>query len=193
MKKTPFLFLLIFISFSCLAQSQAAVRSKLSLLDKSPMDMVYYPDSYPLLKIQDKLTEPLLARVIYSRPQKNGREIFGELIPYDDVWRLGANEATEIEFFRDVKVSGKKLAKGRYTMYAIPTAAAWTIIFNKDTDSWGAFRYDEKKDALRIELPVQKEAEVAEVFSMSFSKTGSGVDLSIAWDTVSVDIPISTK
>ena len=68
------------------------------------MDMSYYPNGYPVLKIQDKATEPLVARVIYSRPQKNGRTIFGELLEYGKVWRLGANEATEIEFFQVVKI-----------------------------------------------------------------------------------------
>jgi len=80
------------------------------------MDMSYYPNGYPVLKIQDKITEPLIARVIYSRPQKNGRVIFGELLEYGKVWRLGANEATEIEFFKDVKNNNKKKKKGRYTM-----------------------------------------------------------------------------
>src|SRR6476620_3840718 len=78
--------------------------SNLPPLDKSPMDMSYYPVNYPILKIQDKATEPLLARVIYGRPQKNGRVIFGELVEYGKIWRLGANEATEIEFYKDVKI-----------------------------------------------------------------------------------------
>ena len=127
------------------AQSQASYKFKFPVLDKSPMDMAYYPANYPVLKIQDKVAEPLLARVIYSRPQKNNRTVFGDLIEYNTIWRLGANEATEIEFFKDVKIGGKKLLKGRYTMYAIPTPSQWTIIFNKDTDIWGAFKYDEKE------------------------------------------------
>src|SRR4051812_36369771 len=77
----------------CLA---GTAQTKLPPVDKSPMDMSYYPNSYPVLKIQDKITEPLVARVIYSRPQKNGRTIFGELLEYGQVWRLGANEASEI-------------------------------------------------------------------------------------------------
>ncbi len=93
---------------------------KLPAIDKSPMDMAYYPVNYPVLKIQDKAAEPLAARVIYSRPQKEGRAIFGGLIEYGKVWRLGANEATEIELYRDVKIKDKKLAKGRYTLYAHP-------------------------------------------------------------------------
>src|SRR5438045_1312074 len=90
-----------------------------SHLDSSPLDMAYYPVDYPVLKIQDKVTEPLVARVVYSRPQKKGRKLFGDLIGYGQVWRLGANEATEIEFFRDVKIDGKTVKKGRYTLYAL--------------------------------------------------------------------------
>jgi hypothetical protein len=175
------------------AQSQASLKFKFPVLDKSPMDMAYYPANYPVLKIQDKVSEPLLARVIYSRPQKNNRTVFGDLIEYNTIWRLGANEATEIEFFKDVKIGGKKLLKGRYTMYAIPTPSQWTIIFNKDTDIWGAFKYDEKKDVLRTVVPVQKTTQVEEAFTMGFTKSAGGADLIIAWDTISVTLPIVTK
>ena len=128
MKKLfPFLCLLL-ITCSLSAQTQVASKTIPPVLDKSPMDMVYYPANYPVLKIQEKVTEPLLARVIYSRPQKNDRTIFGDLIEYNSIWRLGANEATEIELFKDVKINGKKLLKGRYTLYAIPTpSSSWII------------------------------------------------------------------
>jgi hypothetical protein len=162
-------------------------------VDKSPMDMCYYPISYPVLKIQDKVTEPLVARVIYSRPQKNGRLIFGELVEYGKVWRLGANEATEIEFFRSVKIGDKKVEKGRYTLYAIPTEENWTIILNKDNDTWGAFKYDEQKDVLRITVPVQKLNEGVEAMAMTFEKSESGCNLIIAWDNIEASLPISLK
>ncbi|HUC82902.1 MAG TPA: DUF2911 domain-containing protein [Flavisolibacter sp.] len=161
-------------------------------LDKSPMDMAYYPVNYPVLKIQDKATEPLVARVIYSRPQKEDRTVFGGLVEYGKVWRLGANEATEIELYKDVKVKEKKLAKGRYSIFAIPTETEWTIIFNKDTDVWGAFKYDEKKDVLRISVPVQKTTPV-EAFSISFAKSNNGADMLIAWDEAMVTLPFSFK
>src|ERR1700760_3620077 len=86
----------------------ARAQSKPSSMDKSPMDMAYFPTDYPVLKIQDKAPGPLVARAIYSRPQKNGRKLFGELVEYGKVWRLGANEATELEFFQDVKIDNKK-------------------------------------------------------------------------------------
>jgi Protein of unknown function (DUF2911) len=154
------------------------------------MDMSYYPNGYPVLKIQDKATEPLVARVVYSRPQKNGRTIFGDLLEYGQVWRLGANEATEIEFFMPVKLGGTKIKKGRYTLYCIPNADKWTIIVNRETDTWGSFKYDETKDIVRVDVPVQKQTEVLESFVMVFEKAYNGATLNIGWDNIRVSLPI---
>jgi Protein of unknown function (DUF2911) len=165
-------------------------QGKLPPVDKSPMDMSYYPVGYPVLKIQDKATEPLLARVVYSRPQKNGRTIFGDLLEYGKVWRLGANEATEIEFFQVVKLGGTKVKKGRYTLYCIPYADKWTIIVNRETDTWGSFKYDELKDVARVDVPVQKQAESLESFVMAFEKSATGANLNIGWDNLRVNLPI---
>ena len=165
-------------------------QNKFPPVDKSPMDMSYYPNGYPVLKIQDKATEPLVARVIYSRPQKNGRIIFGDLLEYGKVWRLGANEATEIEFFQAVKVGGIKIKKGRYSLYCIPNADKWTIIVNRETDTWGSFKYDEIKDIARIDVPVQKQTEVLESFVMVFEKAATGASLNIGWDNIRVSLPI---
>jgi hypothetical protein len=185
MKKTIALVVLFqFFFFALIAQTLPAV-------DKSPMDMSYYPANYPVLKIQDKMTEPLVARVVYSRPQKTGRTIYGGLVKYGEIWRLGANEATEIEFFKPVKIDGKKVAKGRYTLYAIVYEGTWTFILNKDTDTWGAFKYDSKKDVLRVSVPAQKIDEPVESLAMSFEKTSTGFNLLVAWDTVKAGLPIS--
>lgn len=181
-------FALLFFTVSLPAQSG---NNNLPPLDKSPMDMSYYPDNFPMLKIQDKITEPLVARVIYSRPQKSGRVIFGGLVEYGMVWRLGANEATEIEFFKPVRIGGKKIPKGRYTLYALVNENSWTFIVNKETDIWGAFKYDAKKDICRIEVPVQKTDELVEVLAMVFEKTSGGADLVIAWDNVKAALPIN--
>ena len=147
---------------------QAQTPSTSSTLDNSPLDMSYYPVDYPVLKIQDKVNEPLIARVVYSRPTKRGRKLFGDLIAYGQVWRLGANEATEIEFFRDIKIDGKTVKKGRYTLYALVNEDKWSLIINKETDTWGAFRYDQSKDVLRTTVPVEKQANVTEAFSIAF-------------------------
>jgi len=174
-----------------MTQVKAQPPARPANLDSSPMDMCYYPVDYPVLKIQDKVSEPLVARVVYSRPQKKGRKLFGDLIGYGQVWRLGANEATEIEFFRDVKIDNKVVRKGRYTLYALVNEDKWVLILNKETDTWGAFRYDSSKDVLRTVVPVEKRADIEEAFSMSFQKAGRGADLMISWDDVFVTLPIN--
>ncbi|WEK36691.1 MAG: DUF2911 domain-containing protein [Candidatus Pseudobacter hemicellulosilyticus] len=183
MKHRIVFLLLLSISTGAWAQTKAPA------IDKSPMDMAYYPINYPVLKIQHKATEPLACRIVYSRPQKNGRSVFGELVEYGKIWRLGANEATEIELFKDAKVGEQKLKKGRYTMYAIPFQDKWTIIFNKDLDSWGAFLYDEKKDVLRVSVNTEKQNDPAEAYTMLFEKSSVGVNLVMMWDNVKASLP----
>lgn len=189
--KRLFAFLISFVFFSAaFAQNNG---SKFPALDKSPMDMAYYPANYPVLKIQEKATEPIIARVIYSRPQKNNRSVYGELVEFNQVWRLGANEATEVEFYRDVKIAGKKIPKGKYTLYAMVKPEEWTMILNKETDTWGAFKYDEKKDVARVTVPVQKVNEAIDAFTIFFDKASNGINLNIAWDAVQVSLPIALK
>ena len=98
-----------------------------------------------------------------------------------------------IEFFKDVTIGGKKVTKGRYTLYAIPEEKSWTIIVNKDTDTWGAFIYDEQKDVVRIKVPVIENKQVAEAFSMTFEKTNAGCNLLLLWDKIRVAMPIAFK
>ncbi|MEO8582893.1 MAG: DUF2911 domain-containing protein, partial [Flavitalea sp.] len=112
-------------------------RPQLVDVDKSPMDMSYYPPEYPILKMTGKVVAPPIARVIYSRPFTDGRVIFGNLIKYGEHWRLGANEATEIEFFTDVSILDKKVKKGRYILYCIPFEDKWTLVLNNDLYVWG--------------------------------------------------------
>jgi hypothetical protein len=190
MKK--FVSLVIAIVFCAFSFAQTSVN-KFPAIDKSPMDMAYYPSNYPVLKIQDKITEPVVARVIYSRPQKNNRQVFGELVEYNTVWRMGANEATEIEFYRDVKIGGKKILKGKYTLYALVTPLEWTLILNKELDTWGAFKYDQKKDVARVAVPVKQSPEPADAFTLFFDKIENGMTLNIAWDTALVSLPIMLK
>jgi hypothetical protein len=187
MKKVTALLVLFQSFFICML----AQNGNLPPVDKSPMDMSYYPNNYPVLKIQDKITEPLAARVVYSRPQKAGRTIFGGLVENGKVWRVGANEATEIEFFKHVKIGGKKIARGRYTLYAIVNENSWTMILNKETDTWGSFKYDPKKDIVQTTIPVQKTDAVVESLAMVFEKTATGCNLIIAWDNIKVALPIT--
>ncbi|MEO6638912.1 MAG: DUF2911 domain-containing protein, partial [Ginsengibacter sp.] len=127
-------------------------------------------------------------RVIYGRPQLNGRKVFGELQEYGNVWRLGANEATEIEFFKEVKINGRKIKKGRYTIYAVPYTDKWTFIINTETDIWGSFKYNQSKDVFRVDLPVIKNP-VTEVMTIFFDKTTKGANMDIFWDDVRVVVP----
>ncbi len=180
---------IIFISFLAIAINSSA-QLRPTDLDKSPMDMSYSPQNYPILKMNGNAVSEPSARVIYSRPQKSGRQIFGNIVAYDQVWRLGANEATEIEFFRNVSINDKKVAKGRYTMYAICSEIKWTVIFNNEKDVWG-LAYNSKKDVLRVDLPVQHSDDIVEAYTMYFEDTKSGTTLNILWDDVKVSMPIT--
>ncbi|MBE7174276.1 MAG: DUF2911 domain-containing protein [Williamsia sp.] len=181
------------LCLACFSSCLPLLAQKFPPMDKSPMDMAYYPVDYPILKIQNKITEPLVARVIYSRPQKNGRTVFGGLNEWGKVWRFGANEATEIEFFQNVLVGGKAVPKGRYTLCTIPDSTQWTIIVNKETDTWGSFKYDEKKDQIRVDVPVQKTPESLEALAMYFSKTDAGFALIAGWENAMVTIPMKVN
>ena len=169
-------------------------QDKLPPLDKSPLDISYCPPGYTINKASGNSTEPLVARVIYSRPGVNNRKIFGTLIEYGKVWRVGANEATEIEFFKEVLIGGKKLKKGRYTLYAIPSEKKWTIIFNKETDTWGAFTYDIKKDVMRIEVPVENIVDSVDSFTIYFDKISNyhyNYALIALWENSKVSLSFS--
>jgi hypothetical protein len=181
---------LSFLVCMCLSLTVMA-QSNIPPIDKSPMDISYFPLNYPVLKIQDKITEPLAARVVYSRPQKAGRPIFGGLVKYGEIWRLGANEATEIEFYKNVHLGKKKISKGRYTLYAIANESTWTVIVNKETDTWGSFKYDAKKDVVRAIVNVQKTDTVIESMSMYFEKATGGYNLVIAWDNIKATVPFT--
>lgn len=161
-------------------------------MDKSPMDMSYYPVDYPKLKMSGNVTEPLVARVIYSRPQKDNRVIFGNLIKYGAIWRLGANEATEIEFFKDVTIQDKKVQKGRYILYCIPHENTWTLVLNNDLFTWG-LKIDSTKDVHKFDIPIAKTRFPYEAFTMEFEKTDPAMQLVMGWDSVKAALPISFK
>ncbi|MEP6713640.1 MAG: DUF2911 domain-containing protein [Ferruginibacter sp.] len=185
--------ILAIVSLVISSFSNSFSQTNVPPLDKSPMDISFYPDNYPVLKIQDKAAEPLAAKVTYSRPQRNNRVIFGDLIEYGKVWRLGANEATEIEFFQNVKISNTKIKKGRYTLYAIPSADKWALIVNKELNTWGSFKYDSTKDIVRVDVPVQKQTDTTEAFSIYFEKATAGFVLNTVWENIKVSLPISLQ
>lgn len=166
-------------------------------IDKSPMDMIYFPEDYPKQKMMTPNLDNPVARVIYGRPQKNGRIIFGDssvsqnvIQQYGQEWRLGANEATEIEFFKPVSINGKTLAPGRYIMYCIPYPDKWKIIFNENLYSWG-LHIDKTKDIAEIELTVFKNNIVIEYFTMVFQKSPTGCELVMLWGDMKVVLPVN--
>ena len=159
-------------------------------VDKSPLDMSYYPDEYPQLKMSGKAKEPIIARVIYSRPKKEGRVIFGDVVKYGSRWRLGANEASEIEFFKDVTIQNTLVKKNRYIIYCVPHETKWTIILNNDLFAWG-LKIDSSKDAYKFDIPVTKTHYPMEYFTMGFEKKDTGINLVMSWDTIKSMLPIS--
>lgn len=182
----------LFVSLACmLVLGSVQAQQKPTDLDKSPMDMSYWPNNYPLLKMSGKAKVMPVARIIYGRPLKNGRNIFGGILKYNELWRLGANEATEIEFFSNVKIAGKPVTKGRYTMYCIPAENKWTLILNRDNFSWGSYSYDSKKDALRTDIDIDKNTESVEAFTMYFDESKAGANLIFLWDELKGSLPIS--
>lgn len=131
--------------------------------------------------------------ITYSRPGVKGRVIWGGLVPYDKVWRTGANEATDITFSTDVKVNGQPLPAGTYSLHTIPTQGDWTVIFNKQADQWGSYSYDEKEDALRIQVKAQPHA-----FNewMEFSFPDIAVDkatVALDWEKLRVAFEIQVE
>lgn len=158
-------------------------------VDLSPMDMSYFPPKYPQLKMAGSVKAPPVMRVIYSRPHLQGRKLFEGIIKYGQNWRLGANEATELNLFQPVTIGDKKLPVGRYTIYAIPKAGYWTIVINNDLDIWG-LKQETSMDLVKVEVPVTYYNPVMEYFTMVFEKTATGANLIIAWDDVMAKLPI---
>lgn len=128
--------------------------------------------------------------ITYHRPNTKGREVWGKLVPYGEVWRTGANNATTFEITNDVTINGQKLAKGKYSLHSLPTAGEWEIIFNKTADQWGSFTYDAKEDILRVKATPVKDS-FRESMSISFENVvGSKSDIVIRWGELSVPFTI---
>jgi hypothetical protein len=124
----------------------------------------------------------------YSRPSVKGRKVFGgELVPYNAVWRTGANEATTFTVDKDVKIEGQALPAGKYALFTIPGATEWTIIFNKTANQWGAFKYDQKQDALRVKVKAKKTAAPVEQFTITADKSGK---VSLMWENSQADFMV---
>ena len=152
MKSLLSILLLVFVSNFTNAQNFRG-------LDKSPLDMIEYPAR----------GGNTIARILYGRPQLKGRDIT-RLVPEGQLWRFGANEATELTLYTPMKVNDKKIEAGSYTMFAIPRDNQITIIINSATHIWGTY-YDQKMDVVRMTVPLRQVTESLEAFSMAFQKS----------------------
>ena len=131
--------------------------------------------------------------VTYSRPGVKGRQIWGALVPYDKVWRSGANEATTIAFSDDVTINGQPLPKGTYSLHTIPGKDEWTIVFNNTANQWGSFSYDPAKDALRVKAKSQS-APFAEWLTFEFPQVSPDqATVAIHWENLAVPFMVNTN
>lgn len=164
-------------------------------LDKSPMDMSYYPQRAAFRNFaktpEEQLAGEPIMRVIYSRPQKKERIVFGELIKYGEMWRIGANEATEITFMRDVKIGDQPVRAGRYTVYAMVNEKEWTIYFSLDLDGWGHYVFKpEDSSVAEITVPTSTVKNTIEAMGIIFEEAEDGAHMVIGWDNTVVRVPI---
>lgn len=171
------LFILLFVASATLTQAQ-----NFKGLDKSPMDRVFYPAS-------NRVTDKAVV-ITYSRPQLKGRNL-EDLVPSYKVWRTGANEATEIRLFKSIKIGGKVVKAGTYTLYSYPKEGTTELIINAATNVWGAYSYDESKDVARVEVSVIESEDYLETFSMAFSGKGNNAVLHAGWGNIRVEVPIT--
>lgn len=139
--------------------------------------------------------DDLNIRVLYNRPFKKGRVIFGGLVPYGKVWRTGANEATTFETSKDITIEGKVLKKGKYSLWTIPNENSWTIIFNTEFGQWGVSSSGEANrdadlDALTVDVHAVQQDKEFEQFTISFEHVGGDVEMVLIWDKTVVAVPI---
>ncbi|MFD0992728.1 DUF2911 domain-containing protein [Tenacibaculum geojense] len=177
MKKVVAILVLVFSMF---LGTNVVSAQEFEKLNKSPMDAASYPSSY---RETDKVV-----KVIYSRPQLKGRKI-NRLIRNGKIWRTGANEATEITFYKDVEIAGKPVKAGTYTLYTIPGDDEWTIIINSALNVWGSYMYNESEDVVRVKGKVTKGQESLEAFSVAFTGEDENFTMHLGWGTTRVSVP----
>ncbi len=151
---------------------------------------VDFPSASPSCTIKQRvgLTD---IEIAYSRPGVKKRDIFGGLVPYDKVWRTGANGATKLIFSTPVKLNGHEIAAGTYALMTIPGKDEWTIIVNKGSEQWGAYKYDEKADVVRFKVKPTTMDHVAETFTIEFDDIkDESSSLNLVWDKTLVPIKV---
>lgn len=156
-----------------------AEAQKFKDLDKSPMDAAYFGRG-----------DQQMIKVYYSRPQLNGRNA-KELTQKDEVWRTGANEATELVLNTDMKLGETTIKAGTYSLYTMPSDEQWTIIVSSDLNNWGAAGYKEEHTVAKLSVPVTEGKESLEAFSIAFEKSDAGADMHMGWGTLRVAVPFA--
>lgn len=129
----------------------------------------------------------------YSSPRMKGRKIYGDLVPFGQVWRVGANEATSFVTSSDVVVGGKTVPAGSYTIFTIPAADKWTLIINKKTGEWGIPYKYESDELARVDMKVSKLPAPVETFTIAYDKSGGGCTLRMDWETTRASVDITAK
>jgi len=162
-------------------------------ISSSFAQQIQMPQASPSAKIAQQVGLSNVT-VDYSRPSTKGRKIFGELVPFGEVWRTGANGATLLTFSTDVMISGKNVPAGQYALYSIPGKSEWTMILSKNTKLWGAIGYNESDDLIRFNATPNKLSRNYETMEITFADmTDTGAELSIKWETTRVDFRIETE
>lgn len=181
---------LVCFTFSLIAQDE---KPRFPKVDASTMDMEYYPRKVNFRNFLsgEERNMQAKARVVYSRPMKKGRTIFGDLVPYGKTWRLGANEATMVTFYQSVSIGDYVVSPGEYTMSADVDRTEWTIHFSSQKGIWGAANVDESMRVASIKVPVSQSKKELEAFSMGFREMNDQlVHLIIQWDKTLVEVPL---
>jgi hypothetical protein len=129
----------------------------------------------------------------YSRPSVKGRQIFGGLVPYDKVWRTGANAATSLSTDTDLVIGGTTVPKGNYTLYTLPSQNGWKLIINKETGQWGT-KYDQSQDLARVDMKSTKLSSPVEEFTISLDKNGAdAATLNLKWENTGASVDVKEK
>ena len=147
----------------------------------------------PPAKAECKFADGKTIKVDYSSPRVKGRKIFGGLVPYGEVWRAGANEATSFATDSDVVVGGKTVPAGNYTLFTLPNQDKWTLIVSKKTGEWGIPYPGEKDDLLRVDMKVSQVPSPVENFTIALDQAGGACTLRMDWETTRASIEISRK
>ena len=147
----------------------------------------------PPAQAQCKFADGKTITVDYSSPRAKGRKIFGGLVPYGEVWRTGANEATTFVTGAEVTVGGKNIPAGSYTIFTVPTADKWTLIVNKKTGEWGIPYNYEAEELARVPMSVSKTPAPVENFTISFDQSGGGCTLQLSWENTQASVKFAEK